>query len=395
MNREQITHYRNTYRDMLLGNLLPFWIKHGIDREYGGFTIMLDRDGSLLDTDKGLWQHGRFTWLLGELYNHIEKRPDWLDLAKHGADFIEKFGFDRRGDGRMYFHLDREGRPIRKRRYAFSESFTAIAYGEYAKATGSSYFRQRAIELLEFFVRWNNTPGLMPPKFTDTRPARGLSAPMIAIVTAQQIRESVGYERATDLIDQAIGDIRKYFVKPDLRVVMEMTGPNGEIYDHFDGRTLNPGHSIEAAWFIMNEGKYRGDRDLIRLGCDMLDWMWERGWDPEYGGLLYFRDLYNKPVQEYWHDMKFWWPQNEAEIATLMAYQLTGDARYEKMHRMVHEWSFQHFPDPEYGGWFGYLHRDGSLSAPLKGNLYKGPFHIPRMLYTCWQLCEEMLRKQG
>ena len=57
----------------------------------------------------------------------------------------------------------------------------------------------------------------------------------------------------------------------------------------------------------------------------MLDWMWRRGWDEEYGGLFYFRDLRGLPVQDYWHDMKFWWPQCEAIIATQLAWTLTGD----------------------------------------------------------------------
>ena len=171
---------------------------------------------------------------------------------------------------------------------------------------------------------------------------------------------------------------------------METVGHNGEIVDHFDGRTLNPGHAIEGAWFIMHEGKLRQDTALIETGLSMLDWMWQRGWDPQYGGLLYFVDVNGTPVQEYWHDMKFWWPHNEAIIATLLAYQLTGDPKYADWHTQVHEWSYKHFVDREQGEWYGYLHRDGRISVPLKGNLWKGPFHMPRMQLVCWQILEEM-----
>jgi N-acylglucosamine 2-epimerase len=93
------------------------------------------------------------------------------------------------------------------------------------------------------------------------------------------------------------------------------------------------------------------------------------------------RDVHGKPVQEYWHDMKFWWPHCEAIIATLLAWKLTGNSRYAEMHAQVHDWSFAHFPDREYGEWFGYLHRDGTPSQRAKGNLFKGPFHLPRMLW--------------
>jgi N-acylglucosamine 2-epimerase len=218
----------------------------------------------------------------------------------------------------------------------------------------------------------------------------GMGPRMIAIVTAQELRANLGDDAANGWIDRCIDEIRRYFVKADLRVVMESVGPNGEIVDHFDGRTLNPGHAIEGAWFIMHEGKLRGDKALVRLGCDMLDWMWERGWDAQYGGILYFRDVYGKPVQEYWQDMKFWWPHNETIIAALLAYQLTGDPKYAQWHQQVHDWTYRHFPDPEYGEWYGYLHRDGRISVPLKGNLWKSFFHLPRMQWYCWRLLEEM-----
>jgi N-acylglucosamine 2-epimerase len=285
--------------------------------------------------------------------------------------------------------VTREGRPIRKRRYAFSESFAAIAYGELAKATGEEEYVAKARGMFRRFIDHNRTPTGVQSKFTDTRPMKGMGFPMITIVTAQELRESIGMEEAEWLIDEAIETIRRDFVKEDIGCVMEMVGTNGEILDHFDGRTLNPGHAIEGAWFIMWEGKVRGDEELVRLGCRMLDWMWERGWDEEHGGILYYVDVKGLPVQEYWHDMKFWWPQNEAMIATLLAWRLTGDEKYCRWHGQIHDWAYGHFPDGEEGEWYGYLHRDGRISSRLKGNLWKGPFHLPRMQLKCWKLLAE------
>ena len=216
---------------------------------------------------------------------------------------------------------------------------------------------------------------------------------MITIVTAQELRESIGLPDADMWIDRSIDDIRRYHLKEDIQCVMETVSPSGDIIDHFDGRTLNPGHAIEGAWFIMLEGKLRCDDGLIRTGCQILDWMWERGWDKEHGGILYFVDVHGHPVQEYWHDMKFWWPQNEAIIATLLAYTLTGEPKYADWHTRIHDWTYKHFPDPQQGEWFGYLHRDGSISSPLKGNLWKGPFHMPRMQLVCWRMLEASARK--
>ncbi len=377
------------YRDGLLSDVLPFWIQHAVDTEHGGFLTALDRDGTVLDTDKGIWQQARFSWLLARLYNTVEPRTLWLQLALTGIEFLQRHGFDT--DGRMWFHVTRDGRPIRKRRYAFSEAFTVMAYAEVARAARDEQLRDEAIQLFDRYRRLVSTPGALPAKYTAVRPLKSLGVPMITLNVCQMLRDSIGFEEANSIIDRCIAEIRNDFVKPDLQVVMETVGPHGEISDHFDGRTLNPGHAIEAAWFILHEAKVRGDRSLIQLGCNMLDWMWQRGWDSEFGGIFYFRDLRGLPVQEYWHDMKFWWPHNETIIATLLAWTLTADPKYARWHQQVHDWAYTHFPDAEYGEWFGYLHRDGRRSVSLKGNLWKGPFHLPRMQWYCWRLLQEHL----
>jgi N-acylglucosamine 2-epimerase len=376
-----------TYRDGLLNDTLPFWIDHCVDREHGGFMMALAQDGSIVDTDKGVWQQARFTWLLGELYNNVEPREEWLMLAKHGARFIDQHCVDPH-DGRMWFHLTRQGQPIRKRRYAFSESFAAIAYGELAKATGDQQYVQKATQAFKRYVEHNLNPKGVESKYTSIRPMTGIGFPMITIATAQELRESIDMPDSNEWIDRSIDDIRRYHVHEEIQCVMETVSPDGDLINHFDGRTLNPGHAIEGAWFILREGKFRGDESLVRTGCQMLDWMWERGWDQQHGGILYFVDVNQLPVQEYWHDMKFWWPQNEAIIATLLAFELTGDPKYSRWHSMIHQWAYDHFPDSKYGEWFGYLHRDGSLSSTLKGNLWKGPFHLPRMQLVCWSILE-------
>ena len=372
------------YQDALLNNVIPFWIGHGLDREYGGMLTALDRDGSLLDTDKSVWFQGRAGWMFATLYNTIERRAEWLEAARSCIEFSRRYCFA--PDGKMYFSVTREGRPLRMRRYVYSESFAAVANAAFAKATGDARAADDAVKTFATYLRYSFEPGVMNPKFEPTRPAKGLAALMICVVTAQELRANLGDVRVsgrtcTEWIDVSIAEIERDFLKPDLQALMEMVAPDGRVIDHLDGRTLNPGHAIECAWFVMHEGERRGDKKLIQLGTRILDWMWARGWDEECGGIFYFRDVFNKPVQEYWHDMKFWWPHNEAIIATLLAWQLTGEEKYARWHKLVHDWSFQHFSDPEFGEWYGYLHRDGSVSQRAKGNLYKGPFHLPRMLW--------------
>ena len=381
------------YQRELLEDVIPFWIQHGWDEELGGFLTCLNQDGTLLDTDKGVWQQGRAAWLFGELYNTMKADPVWLQIAASTVDFIDRYCFDP-DDGRMWFHLTRDGHPIRKRRYAFSESFAAIAYGELAKATQSDQRAAQAQRLFERFVSHHGTPGSIPPKSTGQRPMRSLGFPMITINTAQELRESIGLPAAAEWIDRSIEAIQTYHCYAPLKCVLESPGEQGDLLDHFEGRQLNPGHAIEGAWFILAEADHRNDQQLCDLGCQMLDWMWEKGWDAEFGGMLYFVDAKGLPPQEYWHDMKFWWPHNETIIATLYAYMLTHHPKYLERYRQIKEWTYRHFPDPEHGEWFGYLHRDGTVSQPAKGNLWKGPFHLPRMLLMCLRLLTKLQNSQ-
>ncbi len=395
MNSRTAPDLADFYQRSLLEDCLPFWFPRCVDVEQGGYLHCVDRDGTIVDTDKSIWAQGRMSWMLASLASdpclasHPE-RNNWIPWSESGVTFLQNHGFDIHStdsDGRMFFHVTRDGRPIRKRRYAYSESFAAIAFAAQAHLNASEELASHAMALFRFFVRWNFTPGLMPPKSSSVRPAIGLAPRMITIVTAQELRECLGdNEVLTRWIDRCIEEIERWFVKPDLQCVMESVAPDGSVLDHFDGRTLNPGHAIEGAWFILREAQHRNCSQLAQLGCRMLDWMWERGWDQQYGGLLYFCDVYGRPVQEYWHDMKFWWPHDEALIATLFAWKLTGEQRYMDWHLTLKQWAFHHFGDPEFGEWFGYLHRDGSRSSTLKGNLWKSAFHHPRALHWCWKL---------
>ena len=385
-DRESLT---ALYRDTLLDNIVPFWLKNGLDSKHGGIMTCLDRDGSLVDDDKSVWFQGRAGWLFATLYNDVEPREEWLDAAQSCVNFIENHCIDT--DGRLYFQVTRDGHPIRKRRYVYSEAFAAIAHAAMYRATAQEKHKLRARELFDIYLDWSFTPGKMPSKFADTRPMIGLAPRMIAIVTAQELRKNLIDHNLDPLIDQTIREIGQYFMHPELEAVLESVAPDGSFVNHADGRILNPGHALECAWFILEESRLRGGiPEYTKMGLTILDWMWKWGWDETHGGILYFRDVLNKPVQEYWHDMKFWWPHNEAIIATLLAFNLTGEPKYAEWHRAVHDWSFRHFSDPEHGEWYGYLHRDGSVSQPSKGTLWKGPFHLPRMLLQCWQIMERL-----
>ena len=389
--REYIEKWAKTYKDDLTENILPFWLKHGLDTVNGGFYTCLNRDGSLMDTTKSVWFQGRGGFVFAHAYNTIEQKPEWLAASKSAVEFLEKYCFDT--DGRMYFEVTAEGVPLRKRRYLFSESFAAIAMSEYSIASGDQKYAHKALDIFRLILKYKNTPGLLEPKYNENFQARGHSLCMILINTASCIRRAIQDDILNHQIDESIDHIARYFMKPEFEALLEMVGPNGEFIDTNAGRTINPGHCIETSWFILEEAKFRNwDPKLVEMAETILNWSWKWGWDEEFGGIINFMDCKNLPSQDYAQDMKFWWPQNETIIATLYAYLATKDAKYLEMHKQISDWTYAHFPDTVCGEWYGYLHRDGSVAQPAKGNLFKGPFHVPRMMMVAYRLCNEILK---
>lgn len=390
--KEYIKSWAESYKKDLTENIMPFWMKYGLDRENGGVYTCVNRDGSLMDTTKSVWFQGRFAFICSFAYNNVEKNQEWLDAAKSTLEFIERHCFDEQGH--MYFSVTAEGKPLRKRRYVFSETFAAIAMSEYALATGDQHWAKRAILVFEDTQRFLATPGFLPAKFEADVKLQGHSIVMILINVGSCIRKVVNDPKLTQQIDESIEKLKKYFIHPEFKCLLETVGENGEFIDTNMTRTINPGHCIETSWFIMEEAKLRGwDKPMFDLALQVFDWSWDWGWDKQYGGIINFRDCKNLPSQDYSQDMKFWWPQCETIIASLYAYLGTGDEKYLYRHERISEWTYAHFPDAEYGEWYGYLHRDGTVAQPAKGNLYKGPFHIPRMMIKGYMLCQEILKK--
>ncbi len=378
------------YRADLTDNILPFWLEHGLDRKHGGIYTCLDREGKLMDPTKSVWFQGRFAFVCSFAYNQVERRPEWLDAARQTLDFIEQHCFD--ADGRMYFEVAADGTPLRMRRYVFSESFAAIAMAEYALATGNQSYAEKALKIFKDMRRFLTTPGLLAPKYLPSVEAQGHSITMIMINVASRLKKVIADPELDRQIDESLFKLKNDFMHPEFKALLETVGPAGEFIDTCNGRVINPGHCIETAWFLFDVAMDRGgDKNLIDLGLTILNWSWDWGWDETYGGIINFRDCRNLPPQDYSQDMKFWWPQTEAIIANLYAYKLTGNELYLKRHRQVSEWAYGHFPDHEFGEWYGYLHRDGTVAQPAKGNLFKGPFHIPRMMVKGYQLCQEIL----
>jgi len=381
--------WNKTYKEELLKNVLPFWMTNGWDKKNGGVYTCLNRDGSLMDTTKSVWFQGRCGWMFANVYNKVKKDKKFLEFSKSCCEFLEAHCFDT--DGRAFFEVTAEGVGLRKRRYVFSECFAAIAYAEYSLASGEKAWADKALALfkrIRGFVaeadKW------MPSKYTSAMVAQGHSLTMILINVANVLKQVSDDPVLDEQITTSIDLLTKYFIHPEFKALLETVGPNGEFIDTLAGRVINPGHCIETSWFLMDVAVQRNDTALLQTALQILDWSWNWGWDKKYGGIISFKDCRNLPPQCYEQDMKFWWPQCETVIAMAYAYKLTGDKKYQQKHKLACEWAWKHLKDKKFPEWYGYLHRDGTVAQPAKGNIFKGPFHIPRMLVKAWELTKDM-----
>ena len=399
-------------RKELLENIMPFWMKHGWDRRNGGVYTCVDRDGTLMDTTKSVWFQGRFGWMTAYAYNHVKKDAKWLEASKSCCEFLEKHCFDT--DGRAYFEVTAEGAGLRKRRYLFSECFAAMAYAEYSLASGDKAWERKAIALFKRIRKFMANPRkYMPAKYEPCVKAQGHSLTMILINVANVLKQISDDPVLDKQITESVEMLVKYFIHPEFKALLETVGPNGEFIDTLAGRVINPGHCIETSWFLLDVALDRKDEALKEIALKILDWSWSWGWDDSVlsppsatalagragrprpagpGGIISFRDCRGLPSQCYEQDMKFWWPQCEAIIATAYAYRLTGDRKYQKWHKLASTWAWKHLKDRKFPEWYGYLHRDGTVAQPAKGNLFKGPFHIPRMLVKSMEICKKEMR---
>ena len=377
------------YRDELLENVVPFWLNRSQDPVYGGYFTCLDRKGDVFDTDKFIWLQGREVWLFSMIYNNIEKKQEWLECAIQGGEFLRKYGHD--GNYNWYFSLTREGLPLIEPYNIFSYTFATMAFGQLSKASGNSEYADISRKTFDIILsKLNNPKGKWDKSHPGTRSMKNFALPMILCNLALEIEHLLDEEFLLRTINTCIHEVMDVFYRSESGLVVENLTAENELSDSFEGRVLNPGHAIEAMWFIMDLGERLGNRQIIEKAASIAVRMAEYGWDNKYGGIFYFLDRKGHPPQQLEWDQKLWWVHIESLIAMLKGYQLTGSQECLSWFERIHEYTWEHFKDREYPEWFGYLNRQGEVLLPLKGGKWKGCFHVPRGLYKCWKTLEKM-----
>ena len=362
-------------RRFLLDNVLPFWAEHAIDREFGGINTMLDREGKPYGTDKNVWFAGRTMYTYALAYNELEKKDEYLEIAKIMYDFLPKCELDK--TGRLPFISARDGRALVVNDAYFSETFAAIGCAEYYIATGDRKVWEKAEQYFDIAYRLYKADLARVPSDNPPVPETKALGPSMIMLSISQVLRKVEKEKYDAIAKECADEILVHFI--DGKGLLENVGLGGEFIDSPTGREVNPGHSLEAAWFLMAEGVYQNN-DLYKAKAkEIIDISMKLGYRD--GGIIAFCDCDGNPPSQLEWDMKIWWPQCEAMIANRLCFNVFGEEKYLRDFEALRDWCFARYPDPEYGEWYGYMHYDGTLANTLKGNVSKGPFHLPRMLY--------------
>lgn len=375
------------YKKELVENVLPFWEKYSVDKEYGGYFTCLDRDGTVFDTDKFMWLQGRQIWTMSTMYDRVESKEEWKNMAEQGARFILDHGRDDQGD--WYFALDRIGKPLIQPYNIFSDCFASMGLAALYKITNKDEYGQVALDTFNRILeRQSNPKGKYSKAYPGTRNLKGFSLPMILSNLSLQLEHIVGTNMVDKLIDDVIHEVMEVFYQPESGLIMESVHLDGSFSDTFEGRLVNPGHIIEAMWFMMDLADRREDASLMNKCIDIAIRALEYGWDHEYGGIFYFKDILNRPPQQLEWDQKLWWVHLEAIVCMAKGYAYTGNEKCKSWFKKLDDYAFNRFSDPQYGEWYGYLNRQGQPLLSLKGGKWKGCFHVPRALYKVYEALE-------
>ena len=385
--KEKFQALAQQYQRSLLDDVLPFWEKYSVDWEQGGYFTCLDATGQVYDQDKFIWLQNRQVWTFSMLYNQLEQRDAWLKIARCGAEFLAEHGRD--SQGQWYFSLTREGLPLIQPYNIFSDCFAAMAFSQFAQASGEDWAKDIALQAYDNVLnRKDNPKGQYTKAYPGTRPLKTLAVPMILANLSLEMDWLLEGDKLDHILDQTIGEVMQDFRDRQSGLILENVLPDGAHLDCFEGRLINPGHGIEAMWFMMDIAQHRQDQDLVHEAVDTVLKILDFGWDQDHGGIFYFLDMQGHPPQQLEWSQKLWWVHLETLVALAMGYRLTKRQSCWDWYEKVHHYSWPRFADPAQGEWFGYLDRRGDVLLNLKGGKWKGCFHVPRAMYLCWQQFE-------
>lgn len=380
--------YITRYEKELRNSIIPFWEKYGIDPA-GGYNNCLDREGRVYDTEKHMWIQWRCVYTFSVLYTSEFSKPQYLEYAKQGADFLMRHG--KNSSGNYYFALNKRGEPSTAPYSIYSDCFAAMGCAALYRASGIQKYADESRRCMTQYIERIPNPKGKWDKSENGRTKRlTLGHYMILANLGQVLNECLGTTEYERHVRSACTKVLDIFWNPELEILFENVNTDNTFdLDSTEGRHINPGHGLEALWFIMQYAEKTKDSGLIEKCVRYTQKMLSFGWDKKYGGLYYFLDACGRPQVELQWDRKLWWVHNEAALAALYAFHLTHSRIFLDWFKKTDSWMWKHFPDKNYGEWYAYLNRRGEAVSSLKAGKWKCFFHLPRYLLTAIELMKK------
>ena len=359
-----------------------------MDPESGGFYTFLDRKGDLLSTRKNGIAQGRGLWLFSHLIKDVEESRTWLALASGTVRFIRK-SLRRHSDGRVFAGITDEGKIFLPEDSLEPEIWVATGLAAYAGITCDVTALEEARELYKLILKLdesrtgaeNSGPVVISRRFTTG---------MIRLCRELILSDKDNEKTYSKEINSRIEVLLSRFADAGRMGLVEYALPGDGFPEGPEGRLVSPGGSLEAIGLLLDESFYSNNSTYRKEALKLLSWTLELGWDTECGGFYTYVDIEGRqPLQLEW-DMKTWFTHSCGIYTLLKAHMLTGEALYETWFETIQEYTWDNFPDREYGEWFGYLRRDGSVQLDLKGDREKSMYYLPSLLLKIRKCLEKI-----
>ncbi|NWG12424.1 MAG: AGE family epimerase/isomerase [Acidobacteria bacterium] len=394
---------RSRYRHELFDVMLPFWDAHGVDHRNGGVMHGLDYDGRLVHSDKLLWFQGRAIWVYSFLYNHFDKDPHYLGIARKTREFVLRHA--RQPDGWWAEALARDGKVLRGfQGDVYGMYFVAEGLQEYAWAAGDEESYDLALGLVKRLYRHIQNPGVLLPGAPGPG-VRPQGVWMVNLNIATQMLRRRSDPEIEEIAERSVEAVVRRHHNPDIglnneNLNFDFSRPKGE-----ETKSLL-GHSIETLWMVMEEALRKNDHALWDVCAERIRRHIEVGWDWVYGGLSQWVNVdqggYEWPVErpvgtdlefrfrgEY-HYMKTLWSLNEILVACLNIFERTRAEWAARFFGMAQEVIDRRFSRRSYGQ-PGYMLFADRRMTPQAHVARQDNYHPPRQLMLNLLALDRML----
>ncbi len=381
----------------LRDDILPFWIQHTKDAERGGFygaitnELVVNREAT-----KGALLTSRILWTYAAVYRQYPA-PEYLDMAHYAYDTLVRFFWDREHQG-LYWEIAADGTPLKPRKQIYGQAFGIYALSEYYAATSNQEALDKAIILFKRIEQHSYDSryrGYLEACAHDWQPENDLRLSSRDMNEAKSQNTHLHIMEAYTNLLRVWNDAelrRKQTELVDVMVthVIHPTAYHAQLFfdEKWESKSdhISYGHDIEASWLLVEAAEVLGDQELQQrikdLAIKMAQVTYDEGLDDD-GAILYEADPHGFTSTD-----KEWWPQAEAAVGFLNAYQLSGKSHF--LEAALRCWDFieAHLIDRQYGEWFRYVTRDHRLGAhdAAKVSFWKCPYHNGRA-------CLELIRR--